>query len=134
MPKILSGDYKGTAIWQTTFPWFGKQAKYFKGVMIADPAKGKIYTKDEIVRVKELGAATDFNASQGFGAAVGGAMLAGPVGALAALGARKKSFTYGIEFTDGMKIVVREENPDSYKDFGIFKNYVEQKGLLDIQF
>ncbi|MGO7308764.1 hypothetical protein ACCS91_33455 [Rhizobium ruizarguesonis] len=133
MATILSGDYKGAAIWKTSFPWFGTQAKYFQGIQIWFQNDRRFYPSAEIARVKELGAATEFNSSEAVGAAIGGVILAGPVGAVAALGARKNSFTYGIEFKDGKKIVVREEYPN-LKFFQIFKRYVEQNQLLDIQF
>lgn len=131
LTKTIGGDFKGNVLWDISALWTGPKAKYFRGIKIVGAAA---YPREQIARVKELGQVVGTNAGEAGGAALAGGALLGPVGLAAGLAAgRNRHVTYGIEFKDGKKIIVRVPRPND-KAFICFKNYVEENHLLDIDF
>ncbi|WP_454287263.1 hypothetical protein [Rhizobium arsenicireducens] len=135
MAQVIGGDFRGVCAFKANTYWMGgPQGKHFLGIDFG-PEPRASYLPTNIVRVKELGVRSITNPGEAGAAALGGAMAFGLVGAVAGAvtGGRSRAETYGLEFDDGKKAVVREDNV-GWTNFLCFKRYVEEQGLLDFDF
>lgn len=128
---IISGDFRGKATPTNRFAFGGTQGKYFEGLKLPD----RVYPPGEIKRVKVLDERTVTDTVGAASATLAAGLAFGILGALSASkGAGVKStWTIGVEFKDGKKAVLRTSTPTAI-NIQVFRNFIEENGLLDIDF
>ncbi|TFL20271.1 hypothetical protein [Jannaschia formosa] len=133
---IIGGTYKGHMGIGTGVLW-SVSSKRFHGVIFQNPQKK--YWPQDIKRIKQIVSndGKDFNGAAGVAAA--GALFLGPVGAIlgAIAGGNRTDQTYGIEFTDGAKVVVQITGVvgDAFeKTWRCLYLYARENGLIDVDF
>jgi len=119
--KLLAGDYEGPAYIQFGALWTGPQASKFKGIKFDNPRKS--YAAADLARVKVLDSETSKTFLRTAVAGAIGGVLLGPAGLLAGafVGGKKVTERYGIEFTDGKRVIVSgDANDKSFKCLLLF--------------
>lgn len=131
--KTVGGDYQGVVFWKIGVLWTGPKASKFRGIEIIGKEVIR-YSPDQIARVKDLSSSQNLNGAEAGAAALGGLFLAGPAGlALGLVSGRRNESVFGVELTDGKKIIIQQENIHD-KTFQCFRKYVEEKHLLELSF
>ncbi len=127
--KVLAGDYEGSAQIKFGVLWTGPKADKFRGIQFGSPSK--TYAPNEISRFKPLDAETTKTFLRTAASGVIGGVLLGPAGLLAGVlvGGKKITDRYGIEFTDGKRVIVKGNPRD--KAFRCLLLFVEASNKLE---
>ena len=133
---ITGGTYKGHMAIITGILW-SVSAKRFQGIAFVGTEKR--YLPREIKRIKQIVSndRKDFNGAASVAAA--GALFLGPIGAIvgAIAGGNAVHQTFGLEFTDGAKVVVQIEDVTGgglEKSWRCLYLFARENGLIEVDF
>ena len=127
--KAVQGDYLGSALIKIGALWNGPEADKFKGIEFFE-SKAK-HTPDEIVKVVKLESGESTSAGAAITKGLAGGLVFGLAGVIAgaANGGKVAVERYGIEFTNGKKVIIEQEPNDKLIQCLIL--YAKKKGIYE---
>ena len=128
-PKAVQGDYLGSVIIKIGTLWKGPEADKFKGIEFYE-SKAK-HTPDEIVKVVKLESGESNSTGAAISKGIAGGLVFGLAGVIAgaASGGKVSVERYGIEFTNGKKVIIEQEPNDKILQCLIL--FAKAKGIYE---
>jgi len=129
LSNAINGDFSGKVAMEIGALWDGPDADKFKGVKFMNG--NAFYLPRQIKRVVQLEAVQNSSMGKSIVKGIAGGLLFGGIGAIAgaASGGKVNMVRYGIEFTDGKKVII-ENTPDE-KSLECFLLYVKRAGIFE---